>query len=72
MVYSLLADVDVVEEMKLSQQDNDLPSREPALKKLVPIQPFKVTKFYGHSHRASSKGRAGNIEAVVMCVLLHS
>ena len=55
MVYSLLADVDVVEEMKLSQQDNDLPSREPALKKLVPIhwiQPFKVTKFYGHSHRA--------------------
>ena len=52
MVYSLLADVDVVEEMKLSQQDNDLPSREPALKKLVPIQPFKVTKFYSHSHRA--------------------
>ena len=52
MVYSLLADVDVVEEMKLSQQDNDLPSRRPALKKLVPIQPFKVTKFYGHSHRA--------------------
>ena len=69
-MHSLLADADVVREMKLGQQENDLPSPKPALKKLLPTQPCKVM-LNGQS-QSSCKGEAGNIAAVGMCVLLHS
>ena len=69
-MYSHTADADMVREMKLGQQENDLPSPKPALKKLLPTQPCKVM-LNGQS-QSSCKGGAGNIAAAGMCVLLHS